>query len=322
MTELRPGVFLRPDPSNLWAVVQFMVWVLLFLALAMGRRWLERWLVARFQGRDPGEALGFAAWSVGLARPSMVQAMALLAGLLAGCAIPLLPQFQFAGRVITLSPLSASAGGLLYVLAMDWLSAGLLAYSTPRQLGLPSRTAIPGSVGAQLLAAVPSTLVVLSLVITSGALRSGQDGTLSLSVLVALQGNWSGLRWLAVLQPVACLLWVVSSMPSPSDPKLRVTLAWQVRALSRALLTTVLFAGGWQGPLVERYAGLGLLYTTVKVALFTFIWTWISASRPFLSAMSSSQSTWRRSTWLAGLNLLITAVVAALRIPLSGLGLP
>jgi NADH:ubiquinone oxidoreductase subunit H len=260
-------------------------------------------------------------WCAGSARPSMAQVMALLAGLLASAAIPLLPQFQIQGRPGLLPPLSMSSVGLLYVLAMDWCSVGLLAQASP---GCPVQrnAAVRSTIGTQILAAVPVILIVLSLVITTGMLHSWQAGTLNLSTMLALQGGWTGLRWLIVRQPLACILWMVCAAPLSPDPRLRVTLAWQVQVLNRVLLTTVLFMGGWQGPLVDRCPGLGLLYTAAKGALITFVWVWISSSRPFPSLTSSSQSTWRLCASLAGLNLLVTALLATAQASLPWLGVP
>jgi NADH:ubiquinone oxidoreductase subunit H len=321
MSELGPSASILTGPPRLWAVAQAVAWVLLFLSMALGRKWLETWLLSRFQRRDPRRVTVSALWSAGFVRTSMAQVMALLAGLLAGAAIPLLPQFQIQGWPTLLPPLSTSSVGLLYVLAMDWCSVGLLAHASP---GCPLlRNAVARSTtNTQILAAVPVMLVVLSLVITTGMLHSWQEGTLNLSTMLALQGGWTGLRWLVVLQPLACILWMVCAAPLSPDPRLRPTLAWQVQALNRVLLTTVLFMGGWQGPLADRCPGLGLLYTVAKGALITFVWVWISSSRPFPSLTSSSQSTWRLCASLAGLNLLVTALLATVQTPLSGLGVP
>jgi len=309
------------SPHWPWIVAQVVVWALLFLAMAVARQLLEAWLLSRFQRRDAERITASMLWGTWFARPSVAHFISLLAGLLAGAAIPLLPQFQIQGWSVSLSPLSSLSVGVLYVLAMDWCSIGLLAGATPGYP--PQRNAVNrNAISAQLLAALPVVLIVLSLVVTTGMLQPWHAGTLNLSTISGLQGSWAGMRWLAILQPLACVLWMVCAAPRAPDPSLRATLAWQIHALNRVLLTTALLAGGWEGPLVGRFPALGLLYTAAKGALITFVWVWVSASRPLTGMASGSLSTWRLCTSLAGLNLLITALLATAQAPLSGLGLP
>lgn len=315
-----PGA-VSASPHWPWIAAQVVVWALLFLAMAAARQQLEAWLLSRFHRRDPERVTASMLWGTWFARPSVAQVIILLAGLLAGAAIPLLPQFQLQSWSVSLSPLSSFSVGVLYVLVMDWFGIGLLAGATPGYP--PQRNAVgQDAISTHLLAAVPAMLIVLSLVVTAGKLQPWHAGTLNLSTMPDLQGGWAGLRWLAVLQPLACVLWMICAAPRAPDPSQRATLAWQVHALNRVLLTTVLFAGGWQGPLVDRCPVLGLLYTAAKGALITFVWVWVSASRPIPGLMSGSRPTWRLYTSLAGLNLLVTALLATVQAPLSGLRLP
>ena len=176
------------SPHWPWIVVQVVVWALLFLALAAARQQLEAWLLSRFQRRDAERITASMLWGTWFARPSVAHFMSLLAGLLAGAAIPLLPQFQIQGWSVSQSPLSGLSVGVLYVLAMDWCSIGLLAGRTP---GYPSRRNAVGqnTISAQLLAAVPVMLIVLSLVVTTGMLQPWHAGTLNLSTILRPPGQ-------------------------------------------------------------------------------------------------------------------------------------
>jgi hypothetical protein len=161
--------------------------------------------------------------------------------------------------------------------------------------------------------ALPVALVALSLSIAGGAIGPpGADG-LKLTALIELQGAWYGQRWLALLQPIALLPWLACMVPQSLGPQDRATFAWQATALNRDLLTTALLFGGWQGPFAEYAGWLGLLYTAIKVALLTFVWTWAQASVPGSSVETDVQTVWMLWIPLAALNLVITSVLVAVR---------
>ncbi len=72
-------------------------------------------------------------------------------------------------------------------------------------------------------------------------------------------------------------------------------------------LTTVLFLGGWKGPVMD--AQLGWLWTLVKVALPAFVVIWLRVSHPRLREDQLQKLAWTGLVPLALAQLVITGVV-------------
>jgi NADH-quinone oxidoreductase subunit H len=72
-------------------------------------------------------------------------------------------------------------------------------------------------------------------------------------------------------------------------------------------LTTVLFLGGWRGPVLE--AELGWLWTLLKVFALSFMVIWLRASYPRLRADQLQKLAWSVLVPLALLQLALTGVV-------------
>ena len=283
-------------------------WLTAYLILIAGRGWLERWATARFQQRPAGRPL------LGVhtcARDRALCALAAAAGLLGGAAIPLAPEIRFGDSQIAFHLFGDADSALLLSLAAIWIGAGLL--SIAGQGHRSTCAAARRLAGTTLLYALPMILLVPGLSVAGSTVRSGGEGSLSLNRLIAFQGGWNGLRWAGFLQPLAGLLWLACLVPLSPAAQQRTTLAWQVTALNRALLSGAVLLGGWQGPFVGQVAWLGLLYTALKVAAFTLVQIWIEASLPGAGMHRRAQTVWTVMVPLAAINLAWVLGVASIR---------
>jgi NADH:ubiquinone oxidoreductase subunit H len=326
-----------------WMIpTQIIAWLVPYLLLVAGRRHLDAWLNARFQRRSwPGKApvagpiARLHEWQ--LARelvsrhtspnmPAVAGILASVVALLSGAMLPLAPTVRVGSWKLPLHLSGNTSSALLLVLALEWVTTGLLALTECRNCSLDSSVRRPGSqpmwssVSLMLLDVLPVTLITLSLVMTASAWDIGQEGCLRLTTLISLQGSDQALpRWLATRQPLAALMWLISAAPFRPRSQARMSFAWQAHALNRALLTTTVLLGGWQGP----YAGtadalapavwLGLAYTTIKAGFVTFIWGWVWASLPKPALMMRSRVVWRVLVPAAAINLILTSVAVATR---------
>jgi NADH:ubiquinone oxidoreductase subunit H len=296
--------------------VQAAAWLCLFLGFVLGRQALERWLIARFHGSGGPPSIPLASWLPSRPQPPAgvraMRGLAAITALLAGAMVPLGPPFRVGGWPIRLDLFGDASLAVALLLVLDWASGILLALSD-QDARSPARGGAGHQVAGALFSMLPTTLVALTLMISASSLHLQEAGNLRSTAWIELQGAWSGLRWLGLLQPLALVLWLACAAPCRPGPRTRATFAWQVHALNRALLASLLLAGGWQGPLAGQFAWLGVAYTAVKVGLFAAVWTWAWASQPPASALARARVTWSVSAPLAAINLLVTAVVVALR---------
>ena len=77
-----------------------------------------------------------------------------------------------------------------------------------------------------------------------------------------------------------------------------------------AALTTVLFLGGWQGPLAS--GALGWLWTLLKMFLVAFVIIWLRVSFPRLRADQLQRLCWLVLVPVALAQLVLTAAVRIL----------
>ncbi len=326
-----------------WMIpAQIVAWLVPYLLLVTGHRRLDAWLNARFQrrsrlGKAPvaGRFSRLHEWR--LARdpasrrvshlmPATASVLASLVALLSGAALPLAPKMRVGSWWLSVHLGGNASSALLFVLALEWISAALLAFTEGGSRTRDSPVQRPGSrpmwssISLLLLDVLPVTLITLSLVMTAGALDVRQEGCLRLTTFISLQGRDQALpRWLVMRQPLAALLWLVSAAPFRPRSQTRMSFAWQAHALNRALLASILLLGGWQGP----YAGpadalapavwLGLAYTTIKAGFVTSLWAWIWASLPTPALIMRSRVVWRVIVPAAAINLVLTSVVVATR---------
>jgi NADH-quinone oxidoreductase subunit H len=75
-------------------------------------------------------------------------------------------------------------------------------------------------------------------------------------------------------------------------------------------LTTVLFLGGWKGPLMDTQ--LGFVWTLAKVFALSFVVIWLRVSYPRLREDQLQRFAWARLVPLALCQLALTGVVKVL----------
>ena len=89
-----------------------------------------------------------------------------------------------------------------------------------------------------------------------------------------------------------------------------------VHAFTISALTTVIFLGGWQGPGVQDYPLLGLLYFVLKTGLVYFVVIWVRGTFPRIRIDQMNAFNWKFITPLALVVLMVTAVVD--KLPVGG----
>jgi NADH-quinone oxidoreductase subunit H len=75
-------------------------------------------------------------------------------------------------------------------------------------------------------------------------------------------------------------------------------------------LTTVLFLGGWRGPLVDELPALGVVWTLVKTMALAFVVIWLRVAYPRLREDQLQRLAWQGLVPLALGQLALTGVVA------------
>jgi len=88
-------------------------------------------------------------------------------------------------------------------------------------------------------------------------------------------------------------------------------LAEYMAVITQSALAVTLFWGGWQGPLVDQFPLLGLLYFLLKISVFVFLFTWMRATLPRLRYDQLMHFGWKVLMPLAIAWLVITAGVVA-----------
>ena len=82
-----------------------------------------------------------------------------------------------------------------------------------------------------------------------------------------------------------------------------------LHAFTAAALFVVLFLGGWQGPLAEKYPLLGVFYTSIKTSLVYFVIIWMRGSLPRFRMDQMMDVNWKLLTPMALAAIMVTAVV-------------
>ncbi len=154
------------------------------------------------------------------------------------------------------------------------------------------------------------------------------SGTLSLNEIVNQQ---SGL-WYVFKQPLAFCLFFICSLAeinrTPFDlPEAETELvsgfcteyssmkyamffmAEYANMITVCALTTTLFLGGWQGPLVGSFALLGPVYFVAKVYALIFFCMWIRATLPRYRYDQLMHLGWKVLLPLALVNIVITGII-------------
>jgi NADH-quinone oxidoreductase subunit H len=89
-------------------------------------------------------------------------------------------------------------------------------------------------------------------------------------------------------------------------------MAEYVNLITAAAVGVTLFFGGWNGPGVERYPWLSIIYFLIKVGITIFIYMWIRFSLPRFRYDQLMAFGWKVLLPLALLNIVVTATLMVL----------
>jgi NADH-quinone oxidoreductase subunit H len=90
-------------------------------------------------------------------------------------------------------------------------------------------------------------------------------------------------------------------------------MAEYIKMIGISMIGATVFLGGYLGPGIDQYPGLGPLYLFIKVMVLLFILIWIRATLPRIRYDRLMAFGWKVTFPLALLNVAITAVVLVLR---------
>ncbi len=302
--------------------------------------WYERKLVARFTVRyGPNRA-----WKFGLGQPVadafkaifkeevipnhvnkpvyvLAPALSLLPALTAFAVIPIGPSLTIFGRTIDLYVADVNIA-LLYILAIASVGtygiilAGWSSNNNYSILGA-LRT------GAQMISyELPMGILLASILIITG--------TLSLrGIIETPRPLWQSL-WILVAFIPYFICALAETNRSPFDlPETENELiagfqteyggikfalffmSEYINMITSSAIMTTLFFGGWQGPFVQQYPLLGLLYFFLKVVALLFLFIWVRASIPRVRYDQLMRFTWK---FLLPVSLLYLAATAVLKV--------
>jgi NADH-quinone oxidoreductase subunit H len=225
--------------------------------------------------------------------------------------------------------------GLLYVLAITSVGVygiALAGWSSNNKYSLMG--------GLRAAAQLISYELSLGLSLVGVVLLSG---SLDLFSIVEQQTNHWGfgqtaniflqpLNWYIFLQPLGFIIYLISAIAEtnrvPFDlPEAETELvagfhteysalkfalffmAEYVNMFTVSMLATTLFLGGWNGPGVEQFPLLGVLYFLLKVLFFLFLYIWLRGTLPRFRFDQLMNFGWKFLLPAAILNVVLTASV-------------
>ncbi len=160
-----------------------------------------------------------------------------------------------------------------------------------------------------------------------------QAGSLDLVTIVENQSRWGGMGWhLFWFQGLGFLIYLISAIAEtnrvPFDlPEAETELvagfhteyssmkfalffmAEYCAMFSVSVLATVLFLGGWNGPLVSQFPWLGPIYFLAKVFFFIFLYIWLRGTLPRFRYDQLMNFGWKVLLPAALLNIVISAAI-------------
>ncbi|HEV2864396.1 MAG TPA: NADH-quinone oxidoreductase subunit NuoH [Pyrinomonadaceae bacterium] len=167
------------------------------------------------------------------------------------------------------------------------------------------------------------------------------SGTLDLYSIVEQQGGWYGLRWNLFRpdgfpQVIGFITYLISAIAEtnrvPFDlPEAETELvagfhteysalkfalffmAEYVNMFTVSMLAATLFLGGWQGPFVDVFPLLGIVYFLGKVTFFLFLYIWLRGTLPRFRFDQLMNFGWKFLLPVAILNVILTATAMFLR---------
>src|SRR5688500_11361852 len=167
------------------------------------------------------------------------------------------------------------------------------------------------------------------------------SGTLDLYSIVEQQGGWYGLRWNLwdvnrMPQVIGFVTYLISAIAEtnrvPFDlPEAETELvagfhteysalkfalffmAEYVNMFTVSMLATTLFLGGWQGPFVDVFPALGVVWFLLKVTFFLFLYIWLRGTLPRFRFDQLMSFGWKFLLPVAIFNVILTATVLFFR---------
>jgi NADH-quinone oxidoreductase subunit H len=318
------------------AAIKSGLMLLLVLGVCAYMTLLERRLVARFQLRHgpirvgPWGLLQPLADAVKLIfkenfRPAgadafiywIAPAISMIAALFVYAVIPLGPEVTIFGRTIALYVADVGIGVLLVLGASSVGVYGIILGGWSAN----SKYALLGSLRSS--AQVISYELVLGLAVAAIVLMAG---SLSMVEIVHAQQR----VWFVFKQPVAFVLFLFAAIAETNRAPFDLPEAEQeliagfhteyggfkfamfyigeyVGVVTMSLLASILFLGGWYGPLVD-----GPHWVVAKAVLFIFLFVWLRATMPRVRHDQLMAFNWKVLVEVGFLNLIVTAVVLAL----------
>jgi NADH-quinone oxidoreductase subunit H len=336
----------------LMSVVKALIVLLVLLTAAAYIVWFERKLIAHMQSRWGPTRVG----PFGLLQPLadaiklltkedmtpdnvfrlpylVAPALSLMVALLAFAVIPFGPVYQIGGSAMP-AEISDLNIGLLFV-----LSVGSMGVYGIVLAGWSSNSKYSLLGGLRSAAQMISYELAVSLSVV-GVLLLG--GSLSLRAIVDAQGGrWGGIipRWNVFPQIVGFCCYFVAAIAEtnrlPFDlPEAETELvagyhteyssmkfamffiAEYTNMVTVSCLATILFFGGWHGPVFGPpflQGILPLLWFSAKVFAFLFVYVWIRGTLPRFRYDQLMAFGWKLLVPIALVNLLLTSLVVALR---------
>ncbi|MGB7924816.1 MAG: NADH-quinone oxidoreductase subunit NuoH [Pyrinomonadaceae bacterium] len=156
--------------------------------------------------------------------------------------------------------------------------------------------------------------------------------SLDLATIVERQSGWYGMKWNIVPQFIGFIVYLISAIAEtnrvPFDlPEAETELvagfhteysalkfalffmAEYVNMFTVSMLASTLFLGGWNGPLVETFPALGVLYFLIKVIFFLFLYIWLRGTLPRFRFDQLMNFGWKFLLPVAILNIILTATL-------------
>jgi NADH-quinone oxidoreductase subunit H len=254
---------------------------------------------------------------------NLAPALAAIVGIAAFAVIPFGNQVNLFGYDINLYVADINVG-ILYLFAMSSLAVyGIVLAGWSSN----NKYALLGGIraSAQMISyELPLGLSLISILLIVGSL--------SLNDIAKAQSSF----WFIIAQPLSFIIYFICAIAETNRAPFDIPeaeseltagyhteyssmkwalffLAEYMAVITQSSLAVTLFFGGWQGPFVDQYPLLGVLYFVIKVFIFIFIFTWMRATLPRLRYDQLMRFGWKVLLPLSLLNLVMTAgVVAAL----------
>jgi NADH-quinone oxidoreductase subunit H len=325
LTAFLLGLGIRPDVT---AALVFLVWAIIIITailifapvVMMYMTWIERKVVARLQDRIGPNRVG----PFGLLQPiadmikffvkediipsSADHLLHLLAPIIV--VIPVVLAFAVIpwGKDMAAVDLNV---GILYLIALGSIGTiGIFAAG----FGSNNKFALVGAMRAiaQIISyEIPQVLAISVVVLLVGSL--------SLNKIVQAQGGLFGLGWFVFFVPVGPLAFIVYFISATAEVNrvpfdlpeaeselvagyhteysgMKFGLFYLAEFLNTFIISLIgatLFLGGWQGPGVEQFPLIGVLYFAIKVIVLVVVQPWMRGTLPRIRVDQLMNFAWK-----------------------------